>query len=96
MPDLEREACETASITASFFASEVWETFCQTVLQIWRERDHVIVRGLPALAEGASLLLAALCLAGRFKTYASGYNSGVFENGKLAVSGFVPGNHEST
>ncbi|HWM90693.1 MAG TPA: TauD/TfdA family dioxygenase [Thermoanaerobaculia bacterium] len=72
LPELEREACETTSVAVPFFASDAWETFCQTVLQLWRERDHVIVRGLPALAEGASLLLASLCLAGPFKTYRNG------------------------
>lgn len=72
LPDLEREACETGSVAFPFFASDVWRTFCQAALQLWRERDHVIVRGLPALAEGASLLLASLCLAGRFKTFRNG------------------------
>lgn len=69
---MEREVCETGSVAFPFFASDVWETFCQSTLQLWRERDHVIVRGLPALAEGASLLLASLCLAGRFKTFRNG------------------------
>lgn len=69
LPGLEREVCETGSVTAPFLAGEAWETFRQSVLRTWKERDHVIVRGLPALAEGASLLLASLCLPSRFKTY---------------------------
>lgn len=72
LPGLEREVRETDSIAVPFFASEAWETFCRAVLEVWKERDHIIIRGLPALAEGASLLLVSLCLAGRFKTYRNG------------------------
>jgi Taurine catabolism dioxygenase TauD, TfdA family len=66
---LEREICETDSATVPFTASDAWKSFQQAVLQLWKERDHVILRGLPALGDGASLLLASLCLSGRFKTY---------------------------
>lgn len=69
---LEREVCETGSVAAPFLELEAWETFRRSVLQTWKERDHVVVRGLPALADGASLLLASLCLPGRFKTYRNG------------------------
>ena len=69
---LEREACETGSVAVPFLAGDAWETFRGAALRTWKERDHVVVRGLPALADGASLLLASLCLPGRFKTYRNG------------------------
>ncbi|HET9227411.1 MAG TPA: TauD/TfdA family dioxygenase [Thermoanaerobaculia bacterium] len=61
-----------SSVTAPFVTSHAWGAFRQAVLRLWRERDHVIIRGLPTFAEGASLLLASLCLAGRYKTYRNG------------------------
>lgn len=71
LPDLERQAAAGEAL-APFAAQESWRSFADAVRETWRARDHVIVRGLPALAEGASLLLASLALAGGFKTYRGG------------------------
>lgn len=69
LADLERGVQETGSLDLPFLKGDAWKAFRQSVLQLWKERDHVIVRGLPASGEGASLLVASLCLSGRFKTY---------------------------
>lgn len=72
LPELEGEARRTGKVPASFAASEAWRSFADSVLAVWSARDHVIIRGLPAMGDGASLLLAALALEGRFKTYRGG------------------------
>lgn len=71
LPDLEVQARETGDV-AGFAKGQPWEAFTEAVLEMWRSHDHVIIRGLPALAEGASLLLASLALRSRFKTYRAG------------------------
>jgi hypothetical protein len=72
LAELERVVCANDHVDLPFLTSEVWHAFCRTILRIWQERDYVIVRGLPALGEGASLLLASIGLSGRFKTYRNG------------------------
>lgn len=72
LTELEGEARGTGKLPAAFAASEAWRSFAESVLAVWSARDHVIIRGLPAMSDGASLLLAALALGGRFKTYRGG------------------------
>lgn len=46
-----------------------WRAFVEQVRETWCRRDHVVVRGLPASEDGASLLVAALATGRRFRTY---------------------------
>lgn len=56
----------------SFLNGDVWRSFSADLLALWRAADHVIVRSLPVLAEGAPLLLASLWCSDRFRTYRDG------------------------
>jgi hypothetical protein len=66
--DLERAAL-TGAIEDDFLTSAPWCAFRERALALWREHDHVIVRGIPAAGDGASALLVALVLCRRFKAY---------------------------
>jgi alpha-ketoglutarate-dependent taurine dioxygenase len=46
-----------------------WRRFADEIRELYRERDHVIVRGLPVTEDGASALVAALAMGRRFRTY---------------------------
>lgn len=50
-------------------ASCEWSDFSANVRQVFTERDHLILKGLPVSAEGATLLLAARTVGSMFRTY---------------------------
>jgi hypothetical protein len=66
--DIEQAAL-SGTIEDPFLASESWLSFKSRALSLWRNHDHVIVRGIPAADEGASLVLVALAICRRFKAY---------------------------
>jgi hypothetical protein len=66
---LERTVGGTGGLALDFFKATPWRIFSSEVSEIWRREDYVVVRGVPVLAEGASLLLVSLCLSHSFKTY---------------------------
>ena len=66
--DLERSAL-SGGIEDRFLASPPWRAFRERALALWKRHDHAIVRGIPSAGEGASTILAALTLCGRFKAY---------------------------
>jgi hypothetical protein len=68
LPDLERTALSEA-IHDDFLTSTCWKTFQEQARGLWKNHDHVVVRGIPAAGEGASALLVALVLCPRFKAY---------------------------
>jgi Taurine catabolism dioxygenase TauD, TfdA family len=53
-------------------ASGEWASFSADVRVTFAERDHVILKGLPVSADGATLLLAARAIGGMFRTYRGG------------------------
>ncbi|HEX3426925.1 MAG TPA: TauD/TfdA family dioxygenase [Acidimicrobiales bacterium] len=67
--DLEADLGDTGDLPESLGASDAWCSFAEAVSALWRTRDYVVVRGMPALADGASLFLASLGLKGRFRRY---------------------------
>lgn len=78
LTELESRVGDDGSVALPGFDSDdtgettAWTSFRRAVSRLWTDHDHVIVRGLPAFGEGASLLLASLCLPSRFKTYRNG------------------------
>lgn len=72
LSELESSVRETGTVPCRFTQGAAWRELEESVLLTWRRCDHVIVRGLPALAEGASLLLASLSLPGEYKLYRGG------------------------
>ncbi|HKI00461.1 MAG TPA: TauD/TfdA family dioxygenase [Thermoanaerobaculia bacterium] len=69
---LERSASTSEPIRRPLLEAPPWRNFAEEVRREWKSSDHVIVRGAPALAEGASLFLLSLTLSDRFKTYRDG------------------------
>jgi Taurine catabolism dioxygenase TauD, TfdA family len=51
---------------------DAWRTLRSEMLTKWQAHDYVVIRGLPVREDGASLLLAATAIQGRFKTYRDG------------------------
>lgn len=70
--DLENPATRAGRMTSSLEANESWQSFAKEVMNAWRAFDHVVVRGMPVTEDGASLILAAMILRSRFKTYRGG------------------------
>lgn len=68
LPAIERAALSGA-IDDEFLTTTPWRSFHERALALWKDHDHVIIRGAPAAAEGASLLYLALVLCRRFKAY---------------------------
>lgn len=67
--DLEGAAF-AGTIEDDFTVSEAWIAFQKQALALWKAHDHLIVRGVSAAPnEGASLILVALLLSRRFKSY---------------------------
>ncbi len=67
--ELERAAL-SGTVDDAFMASEPWTAFQQQAVAMWKVHDHLIIRGLStAENEGASLILVALVLSRRFKSY---------------------------
>lgn len=52
-----------------FLQSDSWLRFAEYTRTLWRQNDHVVVRGIPEVGEGVSLLLVSLALSRRFKPY---------------------------
>lgn len=50
-------------------ASCEWSSFSANVRQVFAERDHLILKGLPVSADGVTLLLAARTIGSMFRTY---------------------------
>jgi len=69
---LEAQAREGRIADQPFLRGAAWRSFADELLRRWNDADHVIVRGLPVLAEGAPLLLASLWCSSRFRTYRDG------------------------
>lgn len=69
---LESQAREGRIAAWPFLQEAAWRSFTEDLLDLWRAADHVIVRGLPVLAEGAPLLLASLWCSDHFRTYRDG------------------------
>lgn len=53
-------------------ASREWARFSGEARRAFAARDHLVIRGLPVSAHGATLLLAAKSVASKFRTYRSG------------------------
>lgn len=53
-------------------ASREWANFSAEARQAFAARDHVLIKGLPVSAHGATLLLAAKSIASKFRTYRGG------------------------
>ena len=53
-------------------ASREWANFSADVCLIFAARDHVILKGLPAGPDGATLLLAARAVGSMYRTYRGG------------------------
>ncbi|HZH97358.1 MAG TPA: hypothetical protein VEX38_00175, partial [Fimbriimonadaceae bacterium] len=68
LANLERAAL-SGNIEDRFLASESWMIFQSRALTLWRNHDHVVVRGIPAVNEGASLILVSLTICRQFKAY---------------------------
>jgi hypothetical protein len=72
LEDLEDPAARGSKISSTLEANKAWKSLADGVMDAWRTFDHVIVRGMPVTEDGASLVLAASILRGRFKTYRGG------------------------
>lgn len=60
----------SGAVEDDFMASEPWTAFQKQALALWKAHDHLVVRGLSSVKnEGASLILVALVLSRRFKSY---------------------------
>ncbi|WP_433934991.1 hypothetical protein AB3662_10205 [Sorangium cellulosum] len=70
LADLEL-AVLSGTIADGFLASTPWKALQERAIALWKAHDHLIVRGVPAAGEGASLILLALVLCRRFKAYRS-------------------------
>ncbi|RYZ40607.1 MAG: hypothetical protein EOO71_15305 [Myxococcaceae bacterium] len=68
LADLEQTALR-GELDDAFLQSEAWIGFTDRVRELWRKYDHVVLRGVPEVGEGVSLLLASLALSRRFKPY---------------------------
>lgn len=55
-----------------FLESTDWEDFSHTARTEFAERDQLLIKGLPASTNGATLLLAARTIASVFRTYRGG------------------------
>jgi hypothetical protein len=55
-----------------FIASPEWASFSAKIRQEFAERDHLILKGLPVSADGATLLLAVQTVGSTYRTYRSG------------------------
>jgi len=64
----EKTALE-GSFDDPFLASEAWRRFTEHVHELWKMHDHAVIRGVPEIGDGASLLLVSSCLSRRFKPY---------------------------
>lgn len=53
-------------------ASPEWSNFAADVRQVFAERDHIVIKGLPVSANGSTLLLAARTVGSMFRTYRGG------------------------
>jgi hypothetical protein len=68
LTDLERNAL-VGRFDDPFLQTEPWLRFSERTRAMLREHDHVIIRNVPELGGGASLILASLTLSQRFKQY---------------------------
>ncbi len=53
-------------------ASLEWSNFSADVRHVFAEQDHVVVKGLPVSADGATLILASRAIGSMFRTYRGG------------------------
>lgn len=53
-------------------ATREWANFSAEARQAFAARDHILIKGLPVSAHGATLLLAAKSIASKFRTYRAG------------------------
>lgn len=63
------QAALSGTLADGFLTSAVWRSFQQSALALWKDHDYIVVRGAPAVANGASLIYLALALGRRFKPY---------------------------
>jgi hypothetical protein len=49
-----------------------WSSFSSDVRRVFAERDHLVIKGLPVSADGATLILAARSIGSMFRTYRGG------------------------
>lgn len=54
------------------FATGEWANFSAEARQTFAARDHVLIKGLPVSAHGATLLLATKSVGSKFRTYRGG------------------------
>jgi hypothetical protein len=67
------ELARTDSLeTLPFFKSSDWQDFSHTVRTAFSTKDQLLIKGLPASTNGATLLLAAQTVASVFRTYRGG------------------------
>ena len=58
--------------TLPVFQSEKWHHFRAKVWELFKDNDHVVLRGLPSAQEGTALLVAALTIGEALRTYRDG------------------------
>lgn len=68
LADIERAAL-SGVMEDAFLTSVPWRDFEKQVTVLWKAHDHLVVRGIPAVGEGASLVLVALAISRKFKAY---------------------------
>jgi hypothetical protein len=67
------ELARTDSLeTLPFIESSDWQDFSHTVRTAFSTKDQLLIKGLPASTNGATLLLAAQTVASVFRTYRGG------------------------
>ncbi len=67
--DLEVDLLGARATPARLTTRTDWVDVRTRVAALWRDRDHVVVRGLPQTPDGASGLLFAALLGAEFRTY---------------------------
>jgi hypothetical protein len=69
---LEQTARENDLDELSLITSREWSSFSAQASDVFANRDHLIIKGLPVNEQGISLLLAARLIGSAFRTYRGG------------------------
>jgi hypothetical protein len=69
---LEQSAHENNLKNLSLITTSEWLRFSSEVRQAFAARDHLVIKGLPVSAHGATLIIAARTVGSMFRTYRGG------------------------
>ena len=72
LESLEHSARADGLDVLPLLASHEWRTFSAEVRQAFGANDHVVLKGLPVVAHGATLLIASLAIGSMFRSYRKG------------------------